>query len=298
MSGNKHPPQIIAVTGATGFTGPFVIEALRTTFPSARIRAVARSTSDSAVIKGRCHEHVIADLRDTEALTSAFDGADTLVNVASLGQNWVASIVTAATVARVRRSIFIGTTAMLTTLPVASRALREEGERRVMASGMAWTILRPTMIYGTPRDRNIARLIRFVRRSPVVPLVAPHARQQPVHVEDVSQAVAAALGSDVTIGRAYNISGETAITLENLVRTVIRALGVTRLVVKVPMWLPLVAASVWSRGGRPPVTPEQIRRLAEDKDFDHSEAARDFGFRPRSFETGVRNEVRLINALQ
>jgi hypothetical protein len=42
------------------------------------------------------------------------------------------------------------------------------------------------------------------------------------------------------------------------------------------------------------VTPEQLRRLAEDKAFDYSAASRDFGFAPRSFADGVQAEARLL----
>ena len=89
---------------------------------------------------------------------------------------------------------------MLTELPVASKPIRERGEQLVRDSSVQWTILRPTMIYGTPADRNIARLVRFVSRWPVVPIVAPDALQQPVHVEDVATAVATALACPITIG--------------------------------------------------------------------------------------------------
>jgi uncharacterized protein YbjT (DUF2867 family) len=286
-------PDVIAITGATGFLGPFVARALSARFPHARLRAVVRPTSDLSRITTPGVTTAVADLRDPPALEGAFAGADTLVNLASLGFDWVEPIVLAARKAGVRRAVFIGTTAMLTTLPVASKTVRERGERLVMESGLAWTILRPTMIYGTPGDRNLVRLIRFVDRSPVVPVVAPQARQQPVHVEDVAEAVAAALAAPVTVGRAYNLSGRDPIRLVALVRDVAAALGRRRLVFPVPLALVVQVVGVWNRLGGAPVTVEQIRRAAEHKDFDRAEATRDFGFAPRSFQDGIRSAVRL-----
>jgi uncharacterized protein YbjT (DUF2867 family) len=285
-------PGLIAVTGATGFTGPFVVQALRDRFPDAVLRAVVRPTSDRRRIGVPDVATMVADLRDGPALRAAFADADALVNVASLGFDWVENIVRSAQAAGIRRAVFIGTTATLTTLPVASKRVRERGEQLVRESTLDWTILRPTMIYGTPGDRNIARLVRFVWRWPVVPIVAPNALQQPVHVEDVATAVASALASPATIGRAYNLSGHNPLPLAAIVSEVAAALRRRRLILPVPI-APIVGAlGIWSLLGRPPLKLEQVRRIAENKNFDHEEAARDFGFSPRTFQEGIRSEVR------
>lgn len=289
----SNRPALIVITGATGFTGPFVVRALRTRFPSAALRAVVRPTSDPRRIGVPDVETRVADLRDGPALESAFESADSLVNVASLGFDWTETVVKAAEAAGVRRAVFIGTTATLTRLPVASKPIRERGEQLVRESSLDWTILRPTMIYGTPDDRNVARLIGFVSRWPVVPVVAPHALQQPIHVQDVATAVADALASPATVGRTYNLSGKTALRLADMVKEVAAGLGRRRLVMHVPMRPVMGVLAVWNLFGRSPVKLEQVQRVAENKNFDHEDAARDFGFEPRTFRDGVRAEVAL-----
>ena len=287
-------PRVIAVTGATGFAGPFVMRALRDQFPTAVLRAVVRATSNTGKIGIPGVALAVADLNDQSSLHRAFAGAETLVNVASLGFDWVEAILEAAEAAGIERAVFIGTTATLTSLPVKSRPVRERNERLVMESRLKWTVLRPTMIYGTPADRNMVRLVRFVLRSPIVPVVAPRALQQPVHVEDVAAAVAAALASPVTIGRAYNLSGRDALPLATLVREVAMAVGRRRLIIPIPIEPVVGAIALWNRLGRVGLKVEQIRRLQEDKNFDHSDAERDFGFCPRRFCEGIRSEVRLL----
>lgn len=288
-------PKLIAVTGATGFTGPFVVRALKQQFPRTALRAVVRPTSDTRLIDLPGVSTAIADLRDPTGLARAFADADTLVNVASLGFDWVETIVKAAEAAGIRRAIFIGTTAMLTRIPVTSRPLRERGEQLVMTSQLEWTILRPTMIYGTPGDRNIARLIKFMVRSPIVPVVAHEALQQPIHVEDVASAVAGALASPLTVRKTYNLSGREPLPLRSLLGEVAEALGRRRVLIPVPTGPILALLSLWSHVGRPPFKAEQVRRIAEDKNFDHVDAARDFGFSPRSFRDGIASEVRLCS---
>lgn len=287
------PPRVIVVTGATGFAGPFVVRALLARFPAAVVRAVVRPSSDKSRINLPGVQTAVADLYDAAALKQAFAGAEALVNLASLGFDWVETIVRSAESAGIRRAIFIGTTAMLTALPVASKAIRQRGERLVMDSDLDWTILRPTMIYGTPEDRNIARLVRFVARWPIVPIVAPHALQQPVHVEDVATAVASALASPATIRRAYNLSGSEELTLAALVKEVASSLEVKRLFVRLPMAPAMGALKVLSRFVKVPLKLEQVRRIAENKNFSHEEATRDFGFAPRTFREGIRSEVRI-----
>ena len=287
-----HLPARIAVTGATGFSGPFVVRELRRRFPEAPIRCLVRPGSDRTRLGGLAVEFAVGDLHDADSVLAALGDADTLVNVASLGFGWTESLFDAIRRSRVRRGVFVSTTAILTRLPVKSRPVRERGEELVRTSGLEWTIVRPTMIYGTAEDRNIARLIRFVERSPVIPIIAPDALQQPVHVADVASAIVACLETPATIGRTYNLSGREPLAFEALVRETVRATGRRRAVVRVQLDPVLSLVRFYNRlASNPRLRVEQVLRLREDKAFDHIAAQQDFGFSPRSFADGVREEV-------
>ena len=288
-------PRCIVVTGATGFTGTFVVRELSRTFPQATLRCFVRHASNRSRLETLPVEFVEGDLRDTASLAAALGGADTLVNVASLGFGWVDALFEAIAGSTLRRGVFVSTTAILTKLPVKSRPIREHGEELVRRSGLAWTIVRPTMIYGTPDDRNIARLIRFVQRSPLVPVVAPTALHQPVHVEDVASAIVACVAAPRTAGQTYNLSGREPLTFESLVRETIEATGRRTSIVRLPLTPVIRMVRAYNAiASKPRITVEQVLRLQEDKSFDHSEARDAFGFSPRSFADGVREEVRLI----
>jgi len=288
-------PSAIVVTGATGFTGPFAVRALVARFPGVPVRCLVRPGSARQALDGLPVTFAAGDLRDGASLDRAFAGCDTLVHVASLGFDWVDPLFDAVARSALRRGVFVSTTAILTRLPVRSRPMREHGEARVRSSGLAWTILRPTMIYGTPGDRNIARLIRFVRRSPVVPVIAADALQQPVHVEDVAAAIAAAIATPATIERTYELSGAAPVTFEALVRQTVAATGRRRWVVRLPFWPVRAGVMLYNAlVRRPRVSLEQVERLREDKAFHHDAATRDFGYRPRAFADGVAAEARLV----
>jgi uncharacterized protein YbjT (DUF2867 family) len=266
------------LVGATGFLGSFVAARLEDPI------VLVRPTSDCSVLPSGV-ELRVGELGQRLPL----HGISTLVYCASMGFGHVPPLIEQLeTQGAVKRAIFISTTAIFTSLPSGSRAVRLAAEAAVQSSQLDWTILRPTMIYGTERDRNISRLLRFVRRSPVFPLCG-NGLWQPIYVEDLADAVVAALDSPRTGHHTYNLAGAAPLRLADLVRTAGRAVGRRVKLLPVPLQAAIVAARVTRI-----VSPEQVRRLAEDKAFSYADAARDFNFAPRSFADGVRLEARAL----
>jgi nucleoside-diphosphate-sugar epimerase len=270
----------ILLVGGTGFLGSFVAARL-----AQRSTAVlVRPTSNTSVLPAGL-ELRIGSLDDDHV---PLDGVSTVVYCASMGFGYVPHFVQQLESAGVKRALFVSTTAIFTRLPAASRQVRLAAESAVQSSSLDWTILRPTMIYGTARDRNISRLLRYLRRWPVFPLCG-NALWQPIYVEDLAQAVVDALDNDATVGRAYNLAGAQPVRLSELILQAARAVG-RRGVTQVPVPLGL-AVAIAAAGLTRAVTPEQVRRLAEDKAFSYADAARDFAFDPRPFADGVRLEA-------
>lgn len=232
----------VLVVGATGFTGRRVVAALRAAGHD--VVAFVRPTSDADVVRALGVPCAEGDFDRPASLRDALAGRDALACAASLGFGHAPGIVEAARAAGVRRAVLLGTTAVRTTLPARSKAVRLEAERVVLAGGIGATLLRPTMIYGAPGDRNLERLVRFVRRSPVVPVLGRGtALVQPVHVEDVAAAVAAVLPRDDLAGRAFDVPGPAPLTFEALLRTVAAVMGRRRLFPHVPAFVGRLVAS-------------------------------------------------------
>ena len=106
----------------------------------------------------------------------------------------------------------------------SSKKVRVAAELAIETSGLDYTVLRPTMIYGTSRDRNMWRLIKFMRVSPIVPIFGDGLYlQQPIFVDDVAAAVLGCLKADVTIGKSYNIAGRHPLTYNEVIDTIARA---------------------------------------------------------------------------
>jgi uncharacterized protein YbjT (DUF2867 family) len=288
----------LVVTGGSGFLGGFVLrEAVRRGY---EVAALARSPAAAAAVRALGARPVPGDLAArgpaaAATLARAFGAGDLLVNLASLGFGDAPAIVTAAERAQVRGAVFVSTTAVTTTLPAATRRIRLAAERRITDSALTWTILRPTMIYGAPGDRNLCRLLPLLRRAPVLPVPGGRHLQQPVHVADVAHAVLAAAELIGPGGVTYDLAGPAPMTFDELLRTAARAVGSRTRFVPVPLPPVLAAARGYERVSRSPrIRAEQVARLAEDKSFAISAAARDLGFAPRSFAAGITAEARAL----
>ena len=281
----------IFITGATGFTGSRVVPLLLKS--GYAVRCLYRASSDRSSLANLDIEWALGDVSDAQSLTFAMHGTDALVNVASLGFGHADSIVSAAKNAGIQRAVFISTTAIFTQLNAGSKKVRVAAELAIETSGLKYTILRPTMIYGSPRDRNMWRLIRFMRVSPIVPIFGDGKYlQQPIYVDDVAQALVSCLSNDNTIGKSYNIAGKQALTYNDVIDTI--AKGMNKRVWKIHEPLKPVVSLLrfFERIRIPfPLKAEQVLRLNENKDFSYLEAQKDFGFSPLSFEEGIRIEV-------
>jgi nucleoside-diphosphate-sugar epimerase len=283
-----------AVSGANGFTGRFVCAELqRRKIPFV---ALLRPGSDVSWMAAREIPVRFADLTDARQLAEQLRGCRALLNVASIGFGAAPSILQACHSAEVRRAVFVSTTAIFTQLNAGSKTVRQVAEAAILASGLETTILRPTMIYGTPGDRNMIRLVQWINRWPVLPVFGNgRSLQQPVHVADVAWAVVQSLESPATINHQFNISGAEPLTYNEVVRVIAQSLGRHIQCVHLPAQPVLNLLDVTERLGIPlPIKAEQIRRLNEDKAFSHAEAHESFGYVPIAFEEGIRKEVALF----
>jgi len=299
----------LLVTGGSGFLGGFVLaEAARRGHDCV---ALARSASAARRVTARGAAPLAGDLDDAAALTGVFAGArcDALVNLASLGFGHAPSIVAAAAVAGLGRAVFVSTTAVTTGLPARSKTVRLAAEAAIRSSGLAWTILRPTMIYGAPGDRNMSRLLALLATAGRVlpsggpPLFLPvpgggGRLQQPVHVADVAEAVLSAVERPGTAGSCYDIAGPEPVTFAELLRMSAAAVGCRARLLPVPLAPVIALTRCYERlSSRPKIRAEQWQRLAEDKAFPIDAARRDLEFAPRPLAEGVRGEAAALGLL-
>lgn len=148
-----------------------------------------------------------------------------------------------------------------------------------------WVIIRPTLIYGYGRDHNVSDIARFIRRFGFFPVIGPaQGRRQPIHCEDVALACIRALEATHIANRAYNISGGEVLTYREMVLRIFEALNRKPRLFVSPPWLfsgAIACARLFPQFRH--WSTAMAVRMNQDLVFDHSGAAGDFGFAPRSF---------------
>jgi nucleoside-diphosphate-sugar epimerase len=282
---------MILLTGATGFLGGFVLQELLE--KGHDVTCFVRKTSNIDSIKKLNVDYVYGELEDNKSFYEALEGKDALINIASLGFGHASNIVNACEEMKVKRTIFVSTTGIFTKLNPDSKGIRLEAERLIKESNLDYTIIRPTMIYGTPKDRNMWRLVSYLKRYSVIPILGNGTYlQQPVYVKDLANAIVRAYENSISIKKAYNISGVKAITYNEVIDITAKALEKKVIKIHVPMKLSYTLLKVYEKvSKKPKLKAEQVLRLNENKDFSHEEARRDLGYNPLSFEEGIKLEI-------
>jgi len=286
----------LLVIGGSGFLGGYVLAGAGRRGWQAL--GLARSPAAAAVVDACGATPLAGDLDQPAALAATFAdaGCDAMVCLASLGFGHGPAIVAAAEAAGPRRAVFVSTTSVTTSLDPPTKRIRLAAEAAIAGSSLDWTILRPTMIYGAPADRNLARLLTVLRRAKILPVPGGGRRlHQPVHAADAADAVLAAAERSAAVRNRYDVAGPRPLPFTELLRTCADVVGSTARFVPVPLPLAVAAAEVYERlSRRPRFRAEQVRRLGEDKAFAIDAAARDLGYAPRQFADGILGEARAL----
>lgn len=295
---------MLYVTGGTGHSGSWFIERMEREavkaggmpLPFAGIRCAVRPGSDASRLEASPLGVEIArgDLDDTDFLLRSMRGARAVLHIASIFSS--PNVADAALRSGVEWLVMVHTTGRYSKYKSASEEyIKIEEAILAMRDKIGVTVLRPTMIYGSSRDRNMWKLVDFLHRHTFFPLFGAGANlMQPVHARDLGNAYYEVLANrDRTFNRDYNLPGKRPISYLDLVRRVSRTLARRNVIVKVPLPLSILGAKLYNAVSRTPViSVEQVLRMQEDKAFDFSDAERDFGYAPLSFEEGIVEEVR------
>jgi uncharacterized protein YbjT (DUF2867 family) len=171
----------------------------------------------------------------------------------------------------------------------ALAARLREGEQRLFeraaANAAAVTVLRPTLIYGSGRDRSLSRIADFARRfgRVVLPRGATGLRQ-PVHAHDLAEAAFRCLDAEATHGRTYALPGGETLAYREMVARVLAALHPPARLHEVPSPVfNVLLAAAHAAGMALDFNEAAVKRMRSDLVFDPADAQRDFGYAPCGF---------------
>jgi len=285
----------ILLTGATGLLGGALLKLLLA--EGHETRCLIRADSPNASrLDGKRVEIVRGDVTIEEDLYRALEEADTLLHVA--GIEYAPPVLRAAGRAGVERILVVGSTSAHSAYAFRSGP-KLRMEELVRGSGLAWTIVRPSMIYGSERDRNVHHLLRFLDRSPFFPIFGPGTNLwQPVYHEDCARGVFEALERPVSVRRSYDLPGAEPLTYLDLVKIAAAALRRSPRIVRLPIEPVRRALVAAERLRLPlPIDSGQVTRLREDKAYSYERARLDLDYAPRPFSEGVALEVARLRRL-
>jgi nucleoside-diphosphate-sugar epimerase len=226
-----------------------------------------------------------ADLGDPAALAAALADA---THVASAAHARHAGAIIAAA-PHAARLVLMGSTRRFTQWPDAHGNGVIAGEAALLGSGRDGVILHPTMIYGAEGEDNVRRLAALMRRLPVLPLPGGgRSLVQPIHQDDVTASLMAALAHAWRGPHALVIAGPAPVSYADFVRAVAAAAGLRPpRIVRVPAWMLMAASPLTVLPGLPRIRPAEIRRLLEDKAFAADEMIATLGVVPVGLEEGL-----------
>ena len=298
----------VLVTGASGFVGSHLLPELLGA--GHRVVALVRSPASGDKITRRLGTALAAnvelrtgDVDRPATLPAALAGVDAVVHLVALardrsgGRQLLAvnldgtrNVVTAMQASGVRRLVHLGAMGVEDREELHYAKSKARAERVVRESGLDWTILKPSLLFG-PGDGFFNIVADLVRLSPgIVPVPGDgKSRFQPLHVGDLALCLRLSLERPATVGSAFELGGPRTWTYREITTEVCRAMGRRRAIIPMPLPLIKLVAGVAEAVHLPfPVATDQLRQLALDNvgPLDGVHAA--FGFIPRRMEGELR----------
>jgi NADH dehydrogenase len=263
----------IAILGGSGFVGRALVARLLA--DGHRVRVLSRS-DDTRARTPSAAEHLVGDVYAAGFLREAFAGCDAVINLVGIlnergddGRGFRKVYVELAeSVLAAMRDTGVRRLLQMSALHAGdgeSHYLKARGEAEtlVRASGLDWTLLRPSVIAG-PGDGLFCRFAQLLRFAPGLPLGRADARFQPVWVGDVAAAFARSLVDDATIGRSYDLVGPEVMTLGEIVHLTAKTKGWSRFVLPLPDLFGRLQAEVGEHLPGKPISRDNWRSLQRD----------------------------------
>jgi nucleoside-diphosphate-sugar epimerase len=245
------------VTGATGFVGSHLVETL--VRAGVEVTALARSPEKALALGAQRVRVVSGHLHLNEALQQAVHNQDVVYHVAGAvaarneaeflraNREGTRNLVAAAESEGSLRFIFVSSLAAGGPAPrgsplrgseaprpvTAYGRSKLEAEQVVKASRLAWSIVRPPIVYG-PRDREVLKLFKIARLG-FAPIFGNGTQElSAIYAADLASALLAVGERDNTVGRIYNACHPEVFTSSDFSRAIASAMGCSVRTIHVP----------------------------------------------------------------
>jgi nucleoside-diphosphate-sugar epimerase len=290
----------VLVTGGAGVMGARLVRRLRSAGHAVRA-LVLPGDPLRARIQALGAEIYEGDVALETTLRGCCEGIDTVYHLAAVilshdtsmfarvNRDGTANVVREASRGGVRHFIYVSSASVTYPRRTAYAESKLQAEHIVSAaSGMAYTIARPTLVYEQGGGQELMLFLDYLRRFPVVPFIGKGtAIKRPVWSEDVVDGLLRMAGARVAWGKTYNLSGAEPISMLELASLLLRHLDRPRPIAHLPVPLCRAVARAFSLTmSRPPLTGSAIAGVINDANLDPTDTMRDLGYRPRGVREG------------
>lgn len=285
---------MILVAGGTGFVGAGIVRELAKR--GKKVAVLTRSAAKAKRFPDLDVEYREGDVTQPETLAAAMQGVDTLIGVQQFPNSPIENpgkgytfekvdaegtenLLRAAKDAGVKQYIYLSGVGAA---PEGRHWFRAKwrAETAVRESGLTYTIIRPTWVYG-PEDKSLNRFLGMARLLPFVPLIgnAGKQRMQPVFIEDVGRAVAESVDNPAAAGQLFELGGPEVMSMSDVVRTALQVSGKKRLLLPSPLFVMKLVASLLQFAPGRPLTPDAVEFIAGDAVADPKEIEQKLGIK-------------------
>ncbi len=284
----------LLLTGGTGFVG----KALRRSLAGNGhdVRLLLRRPPSPPPSDSNLDDIVRGDVLDTNCCLRACDGREAVIHLVGIIRERpgdgitfdqlhtaaTANMADAAGRQGVKRFIYMSALGARETAVSDYHRTKFASEKILKRSPLAWTIFRPSVIFGRGGE-FIPAMVQMIRRR-IVPLIGGgKSRLQPVSIDDVCGCVTASLRMAETRMRVFELGGPEKITFAEMTSMIGAILGVKPVTFPAPSFIMKPLVRIMDRFPNFPLTSDQLTMLLEDNVCDTQEVENVFGFRPASF---------------
>ncbi len=288
ISHSRNP--VILVTGGKSDVGDFLLKHLSTT--DYQCFVVSRSKANNDANSKNIHWLSLDYFNKTPI--DDFGEIDIWINLAPV---WTTrNLATVFHQFKPKKIIALSSTSILgkadseseSDLDVVNRLLSGEKwlENYSKEYNLEAVILRPTLIYGGPRNQNINFIEQLIKIIRIFPLIGDGAaRRQPIHAEDVGIAVKLVMGKNLGPFAQFTICGGEEVSYRQMVTRIFEKCNIKSRFIPVPLRpVKTVMSMVNKIPGLRFLDPEMAQRMTMDLVYSNKPAKTAFSFLPRKFK--------------